>query len=125
MSTEPTLVVVADNPPGEPVLSLSLTCHGDVKVIVINGELDLATCHLLTEFVDRVAADRPARFVIDMAGVTFFCAAGLSALLRVRETVTAAGGRLVLRAPSRSARLVLTITDTDRLFLTETAPAAA
>ena len=109
----------------EPIMSLCLTCQDDVKTIVISGELDLDTVHLLTELVDRVAAERPTRVLIDMADVTFFCAAGLAALLRARETITGIGGRLTVRAPSPITRTVLTITDTDRLLLAENTPAAA
>jgi anti-anti-sigma factor len=124
MSTKPRNATISDSRDGIPVLSLWLTCHGEVTVIGISGELDLATIHLLTELVDRVAADRPARVVLDMAHVTFFCAAGLTALLQAQETIVGMGGQLMLQAPSRITRQVLALTATDRVFLTET-PAAA
>ena len=125
MSTKPPDNFIPQGSDGKPIMSLCLTCQGDVKVIVISGELDLATVHPLTELVARVAEKRPTRVVIDMADVTFFSAAGLTALLQARETITGIGGQLTVRAPSRITRTVLTITDTDRLLLTETAPAAA
>jgi len=123
MSGKPPNVMISVSPDGKPILSLTLTCHEDIKVIVINGELDLATVHVLMELVDRVAVDRPARVVLDMAGVTFFCAAGLNALLQAQQAVTGVGGRLLLRPPSRVTRTVLTITDTAHMFLVDPSPA--
>jgi anti-anti-sigma regulatory factor len=51
-----------------------------------------------------------------MANVTFLCAAGLRALIQARDMIIAAGGCLVLRAPSRPTRRVLAITRTEYLF---------
>jgi anti-anti-sigma factor len=73
--------------------------------------------HQLVELVDALVAIEPRRLlVLDLAGVTFFCADGIRALLRVRSAVTAAGGRLVLRGPAPCVRKVLAITGDDRLF---------
>jgi anti-anti-sigma factor len=121
MSIKLPSVVVPVSRDATPLLSLCLANHGDVKLIAIGGELDLDTAHLLTELVDRVADDRPARVVIDMSGVTFFCAAGLGALLRARETIAGVGGRIVLLAPSAPTEKILAITDTERLFEYDTA----
>jgi anti-sigma B factor antagonist len=123
MSTDQPNVLMPVRSDGTPILSLCLTNHGDIKVITVGGELDLDTAHLLTELVDRVADQRPARVVIDMADVTLLCAAGLSALLRARETIAAVGGRLVLLAPSAPTQKTLAITDTERLFEYDTATA--
>jgi anti-anti-sigma factor len=111
---------------GTPIMSLSLTSHADVAAITISGELDLSTTPLLTELVERVVArDRPVRVVVDLAGVTFFGATGVDALLLAHDTVAAAGGRLLLRAPSPCTQKVLTITDADRLFELDTSDAAS
>jgi anti-sigma B factor antagonist len=123
MSTDQPNVLMPVRSDGTPILSLCLTNHGDIKVITVGGELDLDTAHLLTELVDRVADQRPARVVIDMADVTLLCAAGLSALLRARETIAAVGGRLVLLAPSAPTQKTLAITDTERVFEYDTATA--
>jgi anti-sigma B factor antagonist len=123
MSTDQPNVLMPVRSDGTPILSLCLTNHGDIKVITVGGELDLDTAHLLTELVDRVADQRPARLVIDMADVTLLCAAGLSALLRARETIAAVGGRLVLLAPSAATQKTLAITDTERVFEYDTATA--
>lgn len=60
-----------------------------------------------------------------MADVTFFCAAGLNALLRANDIVTSAGGRLLLRSPSPQTQRILVLTATDHLFQPDTNGAAS
>jgi anti-sigma B factor antagonist len=116
MSTEPTRNSGTVGCDGQPIMSLALMNHSDVAVITVTGEVDLGTADLVVGLVNRVATCHPDRVVVDMTGVTFFGAAGVAALLRARDVVCAAGGRLLLRAPSRQTRWVLAITETDRVF---------
>ena len=101
------------------LLSLELSSDGPDLVIAIGGDLDMSTAHLLTELVEHVVLvvrDPAGPVVLDMAGVTFFCADGIRALIRAREMIIAAGGRLTLRDPSPPTRRVLAITGDDQLF---------
>lgn len=109
---------------GAPLL-LRLTRRGSAISITVTGEIDISTAHLLTELVEQVVEDRPTRVVLDMAEVSFFCADGLRALLRARDTVAAAGGQLVLRNPSVRVWRVLTVTRTDHVFPLDTDIATA
>jgi len=105
-----------------PSLSLELSSRGSEVVITISGELDMETAHLLPELVDRVGRDHAGPVVLDMAGVTFLCAAGIRALLVARDMITAAGGRLTLRDPSPPTRWVLAITGDEHLLSLSPAP---
>jgi anti-anti-sigma factor len=105
-----------------PLLSLHLASRSPAVLVEVAGEIDLTNAHLLTELVDHVAADRPARVVLDLSGVTFFCLDGLRALLHARHTVDAAGGRLLLRAPSPQTGLLLDLTGTAHLFAMNASP---
>jgi anti-anti-sigma factor len=120
MSIQQMSVPVTVRSDDEPLLSLDLSSDGTVSVIRVSGELDMSTAHLLTDLVETVAASRPARVVVDMAEVTFLCATGLGALIAARDMVLAAGGQLVLRAPSPQTRLILTLTQTYCLFRPDT-----
>jgi anti-anti-sigma factor len=120
MSTKQAHMPVTATCDGTPIMSLSLANHSDIHTITVSGELDLSTAPLLTELVERVAADHPDQVIIDMANVTFFCAAGLNALIQAHKTITGAGGQLVLRAPSPQTKRILTITGDDRLFQPDT-----
>lgn len=108
-----TMVDVYDTEP--PLLSVTLTC-GPVTVIELCGDVDMSTTHLITELVIHVAKSSPSQVILDMAEVSFFCAAGLTALLHARKTINDAGGRLVLRNPSATTRLILATTRTADIF---------
>jgi anti-anti-sigma factor len=99
-----------------PALSVTMARHGPVTTIIVRGELDMSTADQLTDFVRRVARDHPARVVLDMTEVSFFCAAGITALIQARDMVTSGGGQLRLRSPSRHAWRLLTLTHTEHLF---------
>ena len=116
MSTESTHSSGTVGCDGQPIMSLALTNLSDVAVIAVTGEVDLGTADLLVRLVNRVATRHPDRIVLDMTGVTFFGAAGVTALLRAHDFACAAGVRLLLRAPSRQTRWVLAITETDHVF---------
>jgi anti-sigma B factor antagonist len=116
MSTEATHSCGTVGCDGQPVMSLALTRHNDGAVITITGDVDLDTVDVLVDLVNSVATRQPDRIVVDLTGVTFFGAAGVTALLRARDLACAAGGRLLLRAPSEQARWILAVTETDRVF---------
>jgi anti-sigma B factor antagonist len=116
MSTKQPRVPMTVEIDGTPVMALGMTNHSPVTAITVCGELDNDTAPHLTDLVERVAADRPEQVIIDLANVTFFCAAGLNALLRANDIITGAGGRLLLRSPSPQIQRILIITATDDLF---------
>jgi anti-anti-sigma factor len=116
MSAQQLSVPTSLRPEREPLLSFDLAGRGSVTVITMSGEVDLSTMHLLTELVQHVVGDHPARVELDMSRVRFFGADGIRALLEAREMITAAGGQLVLRAPSAVTWRLLTLTGTDKVF---------
>ncbi|WP_200216783.1 STAS domain-containing protein [Micromonospora coerulea] len=92
----------------EPILSLSVLGEGPAAVVQVRGPLDMDTVGLLVELVDSVMACQPPLvLVLDLSGVDFFCAAGITALLTVRRRVASGGCALVLRQPSRITVAVL------------------
>lgn len=119
MSIDQTAVASVPGDDEQPLLILRLC--GDAPSVLIQaiGEIDLTNAHLFTELVDHVATRRPARVVLDLAGITFFCADGLRALLQARDTVQDGGGQLLLPAPSSCVRRILTLTRTGHLFAVE------
>ena len=92
------------------LMSLKVTSSGRVAVIAVSGEVDIGDGHLLSELAERVLRDDPLRLVVDLANVTFFGAAGIHALLRIRAAVDADAGQLILRNPSRITVTALTAT---------------
>jgi anti-anti-sigma factor len=114
---------------GRPV-TVSPLQDGDARVLVVSGELDLATAPRLETALRECLADRPPVLVVDLTEVTFLASAGLNALaMAYRESGRTAvrivaGNRTVLRSlelvglvpvfavyPSRADALA----DTDRI----------
>ncbi|MCW2640805.1 MAG: hypothetical protein JWP76_3111 [Dactylosporangium sp.] len=102
------------------IMSLELASAGPVTVIAVSGELDMSNAHLIAELAEDILRDKPLRLVLDLARVTFFCADGVRALLRIRRAVAAEAGQLVLRDPSPITLRVLAITGVLRQFAIHT-----
>ncbi|MGC3863908.1 STAS domain-containing protein [Micromonospora chersina] len=101
-------------------LSLALGREGPAAVLRVGGPLDLATVGRLVDLVDRLMGGRPPPVLaLDLSGVTFFCAAGVNALLTVRRRVASAGCTLVVREPSPITVKVLDIVGLTGEFITE------
>jgi anti-anti-sigma factor len=76
-------------------LTVAETRTADEAVLVLTGEIDIATAGNLREAAERTIASPPARLVLDFAGVTFCDSQGLSALIALNRDVKAAGSRLI------------------------------
>lgn len=70
-------------------------------VLVLRGELDLATVPLLQEHLDR-AMRSGAAVLIDLAGLRFIDSSGLRVLLRADRQLRACNGQLALLGGSRA-----------------------
>jgi anti-anti-sigma factor len=95
-----------------------------VTVIELCGELDMSTTHLITELIAYVAESSPSHVILDMTEVSFFCAAGLNALLQAQKTIKDAGGQFLLRNPSATTSSILTITGVAGIFQISTGTAS-
>jgi anti-sigma B factor antagonist len=92
----------------------------DAVVLAVRGEVDLSTSPLLENVLlshlhDSSLHDAP-RVIVDLTGVSFFSAAGLTALVNVKHAAAAAGASLCLVARTRVVLLPLTITGLDAVF---------
>jgi anti-sigma B factor antagonist len=65
-------------------------------VLLLTGEIDMATAGDLRAAAGRTLQGPPDRVVLDFAGVTFCDSQGLSTLISINREVTGAGSRLVL-----------------------------
>ncbi|HTW18354.1 MAG TPA: STAS domain-containing protein [Nocardioides sp.] len=87
---------------------------GPWTVVEVRGEMDVQAEPLVRDVLSAEATC----VVFDLRAVTFLDASGLRVLLDVRRRAVEVGGRVRLVAPSRPVRRILTLTRTDRLFLT-------
>ena len=96
---------------GGPDLRASVSRTGSTTVVTLVGELDLATAdRLRTRLHAIVRADPPPRrLVLDVGGLDFVDAAGISVLLSAQRALAAGGGTVVLRSPSRIVNRVVKV----------------
>jgi anti-sigma B factor antagonist len=79
----------------------------DQSVVVVLGELDLATAPRLRSVLGAEVAAGRNDLVVDVVGVEFIDLSGVWALLDFAERAKDKGGRLRLQAPSRPVRRML------------------
>lgn len=108
---------VMDAPPLlEGRLGIDVRRGPEEVVLVVSGELDLATVPLLAAAMAGVLREgaRP-HVVLDLAGLDFMDAAGLGCITRTERRLSTRGGALVVRGPSPPARRLLELCDLDGL----------
>jgi anti-sigma B factor antagonist len=86
-----------------------------VTVLVLRGDLDLATASELREALVEVIGDG-ARIVIDMEALDFLDSAGLGILVGGLKRARSHGGELELICSSRAVLKPIEITGLDRVF---------
>jgi anti-sigma B factor antagonist len=82
--------------------------RGGHVVVALRGELDLLFAPAVATAMEELAACQP-RIIVDLAGLEFIDACGIAALERGRLRARGAGGDLLLAAPTRQVRRILTI----------------
>ncbi|MDQ1627310.1 MAG: anti-sigma factor antagonist [Actinomycetota bacterium] len=89
-------------------------------VVRLEGELDVTTAPLLQTVVDQILTGRRDRactvLVLDMSGVSFADASGISPILLARALISRRGGRVELRHCQRPVLRLLRILDLDGLL---------
>jgi anti-sigma B factor antagonist len=86
----------------------------EVRVVVLEGELDLAAAPLLRARIDETEAGQA--LVLDLAKTSFIDSATLKELLRARSELAARDARFVLAGVSTPVRRLLDLTRTSELF---------
>lgn len=91
-----------------------------VVEIRLAGELDVTTSPLLQTVVDQVLTGRRTRdcslLVVDMSGLEFADASGISPILMARALVSRRGGRIELRHCRRGVLRLLRVLDLQDLL---------
>jgi anti-anti-sigma factor len=80
---------------------------GDFTVLVVGGELDLATAPQLTSAALGLAERGTHHLVVDARRLTFCDSAGLTAFVRVATRLKESDGRLAVAGPTPIVRRVL------------------
>src|SRR6202011_2282422 len=89
-------------------LSVQVHEQGDLVVLQVEGELDLASSLQLADALDRAHAAGASRMVVDLEKLQFIDMSGVGGLLSAHRRAERERTELVLTNPPRSIRRVLT-----------------
>ncbi len=90
---------------------------GGVAVLHLDGRLNMVSAARLREAVTSTVAKGNTRIAVDLADVDFMDSSGLGALISGLKTARQAGGDLRIAAPSEQVKLVLQLTNMERVLL--------
>jgi anti-sigma B factor antagonist len=98
------------------VFAVEISSDAQGSQITLSGELDLVSAPHLQQVLDQLCRQRPREIVLDLSGLKFLGAAGLSVFLRANAQLRADGGRLTLTRAGRLVRRMLAITELDTVL---------
>ena len=105
-------------------MKLAHDVEGNVEIVSVTGELDLASVPELRAALETTA-ERSGPVVVDVSEVTFIDSTALATLLRSSDELTSSGVRVVVACPAGPVRRLLTMTSLDdRLNLAPDRPGA-
>ncbi|HWH34013.1 MAG TPA: STAS domain-containing protein [Acidimicrobiales bacterium] len=84
-------------------------------VAVVEGEVDLLSAPLVAEHLASCVGGGCRRLTVDLSGVSFLGASGLSVLVAASEDLGRSGGLLVLHRSRPLTRRMFAITGIDQL----------
>jgi len=88
-------------------LYLSSQKQDGTTTVTVTGEVDIATASQLRDYAEEALRPAPRRLVIDMGGVSFFAAAGISVLSALADSAAGHGTELLLGEVSPAVTRVL------------------
>jgi anti-sigma B factor antagonist len=93
-----------------------IDCPNGVVILRLEGRLNMVTAPAMREAVRSIIESGRTRVAVDLAGVDFLDSSGLGALLSGRKTARNAGGDLRIAAATEQVRLVLNLTNLERVL---------
>jgi anti-sigma B factor antagonist len=91
--------------------------EGETMVVVPEGDVDVVNAAVLRQVLQQVVERRDCtRLDIDMSAVTFLDSSGLGMLVAAQRAAAAQGITLQLREPGPMVRMVLEVTNLDRVL---------
>jgi anti-sigma B factor antagonist len=97
-------------------LSVGISKRGQTTVIVVAGELDIASAPLLQDAIERAREDDAENLVVDLRDLEFMDVSGLRILIRAHERADEAGGRLTLANVRKPVKRLLTLTGASEIL---------
>jgi anti-sigma B factor antagonist len=102
--------------PGGPDLQVVTLYRPDTVILAVSGDLDVASAPMLRAHIGFALGRQPARLVLDLAGLRFCDASGLSVFAMAQNAATREGASLALAAVPRLVTRLLRMTGMNRIL---------
>lgn len=104
------------------LLTVDVDTRGSAVVVLVRGELDLATVPVLRERLDTIdeASATPSPLVVDLSGVTFIGSAGLALLVDLHNKCKERDIPLAIVATGSVVPRAIQVTALDQVFAVHT-----
>lgn len=95
--------------PGNDPITTSVSYEDGIAVVVVSGEVDLATVPAFEAAIAEALEHKPQALIVDLSGVDFLASAGLQSLVAAHGSVSkAAEFAVVADGPATSRPIELT-----------------
>jgi anti-anti-sigma factor len=92
-------------------VSVSDPAGGGAVTVTAAGEIDLCTAPALSQALEKALSGAPSQVDVELSGVSFLDASGVSAILQCWDRAELVGVRLRLLRPRPFVRRVLDLTE--------------
>ena len=97
---------------GSELLTIRAESRNGITLVVLGGELDLATGPTLLEHLGVLGQDGSSTILLDLRELTFVDSSGLQAFIRARSDAEANGHRVLLIGATARVRHLFDLTNT-------------
>ncbi|WP_327726291.1 STAS domain-containing protein [Streptomyces sp. NBC_00487] len=97
-------------------LSADHTAIGDIRVVILRGEIDHVVKDVLSEALLSCDSAGPPRTVVNLSDVTFMDSSGINVLVAAHQKVSAAQGWLRIAGAQESVLRVLQLVGLDEVI---------
>lgn len=88
-----------------------------IAVLTLQGRFNMVTAQPFRDEISKLVEEGSNRIVVDLNGVSSFDSSALGALIGGLKTTRQAGGDLRLSSPTEQVKLVLQLTNMDRVLI--------
>jgi anti-sigma B factor antagonist len=91
------------------IFAAKVTEFDNDSLVVLSGELDMATASTLTHALDPLLAQGSCEVILDLSGLTFIDSSGIAAMVEAQHRLSEKGRELSVHGARRSALRVFEI----------------
>ena len=100
-------------------IQISTETKGSAAVVRPVGDIDLSRSPVLREAIKRVLAKKPARLIVDLAGVEYMDSSGVATLVEAMQLTKRGGNDLVICSLTDRVRSIFEIARLEQVFAIE------